>query len=59
MQAEYVPDWVVRAISASKDFHYGVEHEIEKIWDDATLTEKQKEIKIERLMVNSRIEKWG
>ena len=53
------PDWVVRAIRASEDFNYGVEREIKAIWSDNSLTDKQKEIKIERLMVNARRQKWG
>ena len=53
------PDWVTRAMNASVDFHYGVEAEIEAIWEDSAITDEQKKAKIERLMVNARHGKWG
>lgn len=53
-----VPIWVERAIDASRDFHYGIENEIETVWADSALTEQQKKGRIERLMINARHAKW-
>lgn len=54
-----MPGCVILAMNASRDFHYGIESQIEAIWEDATLTGWQKEARIERLMVNARKAKWG
>lgn len=57
-KSEVLPYWVAQAISASEDFHYGIEDKIEAIWNDGTLTKLQKQARIERAMVNARHEKW-
>lgn len=53
------PYWVLDAIDASKDFHYGIEDEITAVWENPTFTEQQKQCKIDRLMVNARHKKWN
>lgn len=53
------PDWLRHAISASEDFGYGIEKDIEDVWADTTLTEQQKRSRINRMMTNARHEKWG
>lgn len=54
-----IPEWLSRAIHASEDFHYGIEREIKEVWENPTLTELQKQCRIDRLMVNARNEKWA
>lgn len=52
------PGWVTQALEASRDFHYGIEDDIDAVWNDPNLTNQQMKARIDRLMVNARHEKW-